>query len=106
MNLTKILIRLLLLTSVVGGGIYVAKQKTAVKDSDFVQDFEEKKEELQGSVRGVTDGISSQTEQLTNRGQEISKHISNILGAYIQSEPNQSSSSQDGSSSQDDSSSQ
>ncbi|MBU0578355.1 hypothetical protein KJ628_00040, partial [Patescibacteria group bacterium] len=67
MNLTKILIRLLLLASIVGGGIYFVKQKTAVKDSDFVQDFEEKKEELQGSVKGVTDSISSQTKQLTNR---------------------------------------
>ncbi|MBU2543030.1 hypothetical protein KJ707_00470 [Patescibacteria group bacterium] len=90
MNLTKILIRLLLIISVVGGGIYVAQQKNLLKEPAIINDFEEKKQELQGAVKGVSDNISQQAQKLTQRGQEVSKHVGNVLGTYIQPADNKS----------------
>lgn len=84
MNIVRILIRVLLLSSLIGSGVYLAKQKQGVQDSEIVNEIEEKKEQFQGSVKGITDGVANQTQQLTTRGQEVGTHVSNILGAYIQ----------------------
>lgn len=81
--MTKILIRILFLASVVVGGVLFSKQKQIVQNPETINDFEDKKEQFQGSIKGITDNISSQTQELTTRGQEVSDHMSNILGAYI-----------------------
>ncbi|MBT3250052.1 MAG: hypothetical protein HN846_01240 [Candidatus Pacebacteria bacterium] len=81
--MTKILIRILFLASIVGGGIFFAKQKEIAKNSKVVTDIEDKREQIQGSVKGVTDTVSEQTQELTTRGQEVSEHISKILESYI-----------------------
>lgn len=84
MNLTRVLIRILLLGVVVGGGIYVTRQKMAVKDSQLVQDLEDKKQSYEGSVKGITDSLSQQTQDLAERGKQVSQHVSQILGTYVQ----------------------
>jgi len=83
MNVARILIRVLLLSSLIGSGVYLAKQKQEVQDSEIVGGIEEKKEQLQGSVKGIADNVANQTQELTNRGQEVSTHVSNVLGSYV-----------------------
>ncbi len=83
MNVVRIIIRVLLLSSLIGSGIFLAKQKQAVQDSEVISGIEEKKEQFQGSVKGIADSVSNQTQELTNRGQEVSTHVSNILGSYV-----------------------
>jgi len=78
--MTKILIRILFLASVVVGGILFSKQN---QSSGIANDLEEKKEQLQGSVKGITYTIGDQTQELTSRGQEVSEHVGNILEKYI-----------------------
>ena len=51
--------------------------------SRIVGGIEEKKEQLQGSVKGIADNVANQTQELTNRGQEVSTHVSNVLGSYV-----------------------
>lgn len=99
MKIAKILIRLLLLTSIVGGGVYIAKQKTSLRDSEVAQGFEEKKEDFQGTVKGVSDSISKQAQQLTTRGQEVGEHVGTVLENYVQPADQSSSSDNQGSSS-------
>ncbi len=106
MNITRIIIKILLLTSIVGGGLYAAKQNNSINDLQLVKKFEEKKEQFQGSVKGISDNVTNQTQQLTTRGQEVGTHVNNILGEYIKpTENNQSSenSSQDNESSENNS---
>ena len=92
MNIARILIRVVLLSSLIGGGVYLAKQKQVVQDSEVVREIEEKKEKFQGSVKGITDNLSNQTQQLTTRGQEVGEHVSNILENYVKpTENNQNS---------------
>ena len=92
MNLVKILIRILLITSVVGGGVFVAKQKGIIQESELVKNFEEKGEELQGSVQGITDNIGKQTQEFSKRGQEVGEHVNNVLDDYVQPNENDSNS--------------
>lgn len=82
--MTRVLIRILFLASIVTGGVLFSKQKQIVQNSEVVNDLENKKEQFQGSVKGVTDGINKQAQELTKRGQEVSEHVSNILEAYIE----------------------
>lgn len=90
--MTKILIRILFLASVVWGGVFFAKQKQLTQNSEVMSDLEDKREQFQGTVKGIADNISNQTQELTDRGQEVSEHVSNILGSYIEpTEKNQSS---------------
>ena len=76
--MAKILIRILFLAGVVGGGFYMAR------DAEIVNKIEEKKEQFQGSVKGITNTVNDQTQELTNRGQEVGEHVSNVLGSYIE----------------------
>ncbi len=78
--MTKILIRILFLASVVVGGILFSKQN---QSSGIANDLEEKKEQFQGSVKGISNTVGEQTQELTSRGQEVSEHVSNILEKYI-----------------------
>ena len=83
MKITRILIKILLIASLISGGFYVAKKNGSIDDLELVKKLEEKKEQFQGSVKGITDNVSNQTQELTTRGQEVGTHVNNILGAYI-----------------------
>ena len=92
MNITRIIIKILLLTSIVGGGLYAVKRSNSINDLQLVKKLEEKKDQFQGSVKGITDSIFNQTQQLTTKGQEVGTHVNNVLENYIKpTEKNQSS---------------
>lgn len=97
-NMTKTLVRIIFLAAVVGGGILYTQQKEDLKNSEPVAEVEKKREQFQGSVKGLADNISDQTQELAARGQEVGEHVNNVLGAYIKpsqesSRPNNSSTS-------------
>lgn len=89
-NMTKILVRIIFLAAVVGGGIFYTQQNEGFKKSETVAEVERTREQFQGSVRGLADNISDQTQELAARGQEVGEHVNNVLGAYIK--PSQESS--------------
>jgi hypothetical protein len=105
--MTRILIRILFLASVVGGGVFFAKQNEIAKNSEVVTDLEDKKEQFQGSVKGITDTVNEQTQELTTRGQEVSEHVSKILGSYVKpTDSNNDNSAEDSGSTENSSSSE
>lgn len=75
-------LKLILLTAVLAGGFYFVRAQNSIKGTN--NHLEEKRGEIAGSVRGVTDTIGQQTQDLSQRAQEINKHISRVLGSYIQ----------------------
>lgn len=95
MNFARILIRLVLIVAAVGGGVYVVKNSDTLTNSQLTETIDEKQEELHGVVQGVSSSVGEQTQQLTERGQEVVQHAGNVLGTYVQpaedSDENQSS---------------
>ena len=70
------------LAATIWGGAYLLNPNNSDQQTPTNQ-VEEKKEQLQGSVQGVTETVTKQTQDLKTRAQEVNRHVSQILGAYI-----------------------
>ena len=84
MKFKKKIAKLTLIILIVSGGFYLIKKNNLIKKSKVLNNLEGKKEEIEGTVKGITDNISNQTKELTKRGQKVSEHVNNILGTYIE----------------------
>lgn len=84
MNLRRLLTRLVMFGLLIGSGFYLIKNLPVAQDLALVQEAARQTDQLQGSVKGVSDSVVEQTGQLAEKSKAMGEHISQVLGAYIQ----------------------
>jgi hypothetical protein len=88
----KLLPKLVLAGLIVGGGIYAVRQYHI--SVPFIGQLQ------QGSVKELGNGVGTQTKLLSERTQQVSGHVQNVLGAFVQENTDDSSSSAENASSE------